>query len=506
MIKLNSCSISELVSEVDSILQNFFDFNFEKKRLERFIEELSDELYVLIEYPYVDKLHRDSYYYHYSSKRNEYNRNTIRLAFFQCEISPDDFKTIDKKKILQQNFRGFLVIRPIRKIIGRNILSPTIFKQSNFYIRTTNVYITVNGIKLYIKGFPHSSQDTETVTCAEVSVWALMEYFGSKYPDYQTVLPSKMREILNPNVNERLIPSEGLIIDQISYLFRKFGFGSKIYVKGAFKGVNVFNYYSIINCYIESGIPVILGLASKDNYQGHAVVCIGRERIPFQSFENEAMYENISNVAVLDFNATKRNIIIIDDNHPPYRVTPIDKPTSYYSSSKWYNQQIAYIMVPHHRKIYMDAQEANFYVKTFLGRKQFITLDDKENLIYRLFLTSSRSLKYNLIKNTTIDSDLKEHILGLELPKFVWVVELTTPELINQNLAQGLILIDATEKQDKTLSPLIFSYYKTEFFTPSKNNDPFKFKKIFVDLHFFKMFNDNLTEYVKKQEDAPRKA
>lgn len=48
----------------------------------------------------------------------------------------------------------------------------------------------VLGVKLFIEGFPHSSQDSETITCAETTIWAAMEYFGTRYSDYKPVLPS----------------------------------------------------------------------------------------------------------------------------------------------------------------------------------------------------------------------------------------------------------------------------------------------------------------------------
>jgi hypothetical protein len=128
---------------------------------------------------------------------------------------------------LKRQYRGFIVLRPtIRNIIGRNVVSPKALKNNNFICCTTKFHSTANSVKFKANGFPHSSQDTETISCAETTLWAIMEYFGNKYPDYKPVLPSRIIEVLKRISTERQIPSRGLRIDQISYALREFDFGT----------------------------------------------------------------------------------------------------------------------------------------------------------------------------------------------------------------------------------------------------------------------------------------
>ena len=84
-------------------------------------------------------------------------------------------------------------------------------------------------MKFEVKGFPHSSQDAETISCAETTLWALMEYFGNKYPEYRPVLPSDIIKTLKQVSSERQVPSKGLNIQQMSFALKEYGFGTRIY-------------------------------------------------------------------------------------------------------------------------------------------------------------------------------------------------------------------------------------------------------------------------------------
>ncbi len=164
-----------------------------KSSVKAHFDKLKDSTYLLVESNYVDKVFRDSFYHYYSSKLNYYRRNCVRISVFEGEIEDSDFSDEDKLPDLQEKYRGFFVLRPTQPfVIGRSILSPKMLNENHFQCCTSNFSTTANGIKFTVNGFPHSSQDTETITCAETSLWAMMEYFGNKYPEYKPVLPSKI--------------------------------------------------------------------------------------------------------------------------------------------------------------------------------------------------------------------------------------------------------------------------------------------------------------------------
>jgi hypothetical protein len=146
-------------------------------------ESLTDQLAVCIEYPYVDKVYRDSYYHYFASKHNEYSRDSIRLSLFNKPIERKHFRGKEYKKYLQDAFMGYVIIRPtFPKVIGRTLIDKRALRNPNFVTCQTSGGVLINGMKLTAQGFPFSAQDTESITCAETSVWAIMEYFGNRYP------------------------------------------------------------------------------------------------------------------------------------------------------------------------------------------------------------------------------------------------------------------------------------------------------------------------------------
>src|SRR5258708_31965073 len=150
------------------------------------IDNLIDTTWILIESPYTDKVYRDSYYSYFSSKLGSSSKECIRLSFFDGEIKADEFTLKDSHASLQDRYLGFIILRPTDPlIIGRSLISPRPVKHNHFLCITTPIDATANSIKLSVEGFPHSSQDTETISCAETTLWAMMEYFGNKYSEYR---------------------------------------------------------------------------------------------------------------------------------------------------------------------------------------------------------------------------------------------------------------------------------------------------------------------------------
>jgi hypothetical protein len=192
--------ISEISNSKDLITELLIEeFNIDKTNAELLfdkivkphIDKLKANCYLVAEVPYIDKVYRDSYYTYYSSKLNNYKRDTIRISFFDGEITLDDFRAEDAISRIGQLYLGFIVLRPTEpSLIGRSVIAPQALLTNGFKICKTKFNATVNSVKFEVEGFPHSSQDSETISCAETTLWALMEYFGNKYPEYKPVLPS----------------------------------------------------------------------------------------------------------------------------------------------------------------------------------------------------------------------------------------------------------------------------------------------------------------------------
>lgn len=420
-----------------------------EKRLGDYFNLLEDNLFTVIEYPYVDKIYRDTYYHFFSSKHSKYHRNSIRISFFTKAVSLNEFRDESLKNELQNNnsYLGFLTLRPtVPNIIGRSGISRVAFKKNNFRMCVSKINTTVASAKFNIHAFPHASQDGQTMTCAETTIWSLMEYFGNKYPEYKPVLPSQIHNILRKYSFKRQIPSDGLTAEQLSYAIRELGFGSVFYSRSKFEN----EFDEIVSTYIESGIPIIAVI--KDDKIGHAVNIIGREEIDQNAVVDYPVEKNIENSSkvklnIIDFHKHKRNYVFIDDNHPPYRLGSLDTPCYDYSKDDfWKECKITNIIVPLYAKIYLEANRARQNIFRII--KSRIGIEDSEKRIIRTFLASSRSYKNYIALNPKMNETLKICLINLTMPKFIWICEISKEESFRHKCCDDLIILDATEPAD----------------------------------------------------------
>ena len=503
----NICKIQEVLPQIQEILKAKYTLAEEhaakiiEKYLIPYFDTLRDDLYAVVEHPYIDKMYRDTYYSYYSSKLESYHRNSIRISFFDTKIEPSDFFDEDRKKQIEQNesYLGFLTLRPtFPKIIGRTAVSPRVKKENNIICCQAKINSTVNFVKYKISCFPHSSQDNQTISCAETTIWSLLEYFGNKYPEYKPVLSSAIHKILHKFSYKRLMPTDGLTAEQVTYAVRELGFGAVIYSRSKYPdSIDSVSFDSIISIYIESGIPVIGVL--QNGTIGHAVNIIGREKEPPTKVLSAApiTYQNAEGqkINIIDFNKIERRYVLIDDNYPPYQLTTLKAPCQpYYSDSRWHDCTITNIIVPLYPRIYLEAVSARHNFFQYLKNPKIGILDEEPRII-KIFLASSRSYKEYIALNKNLDNKIKALFLGIAMPKFIWVAEVSKKSSLEKGLCDGIILQDATEPiQLSNNAPmlgnlsLIAGYLDTKFFTQHFG----KFQGVTTFATPFEIYNYNL--------------
>jgi hypothetical protein len=494
--------ISEVFNFMKSLLCEEYDLEsavseeIVEKHVRGYIDKLKPDLYVVAEYPYVDKIYRDTYYSYYSSKLNRHYRDCVRLSFFKTKIELDDFRSPPKKDyseikaFSEESYLGFLVIRPtFPKIIGRNCISPKAKTDDNFVSCLANIDASVNSIKQKVLSFPHASQDSQTMTCAETTVWSLFEYFGNKYPEYKPLLMSNIARVMQRFSYKRLLPSEGLTAEQITFAIREFGFGAMIHSK-AQRAKSEFDLNYVISTYVESGIPIV-GVLRNDEI-GHAVNIIGRENYEPDDICKSKHHIEANGSLIIDFNRIDRKYVFIDDNHAPYQITTLHEPCkSYYHEARWATCEITNIIVPLHNKVYLDAARAskNFY--QVLNSESFGPKSGGTKVL-KIFLASTRSYKQYLALNNEINVLVREFILSLSMPKFIWIAEISTPESFLKGECDDIYIQDATEPStgSEMLSntSLLMGYIEGKVFVQNFG----KFSGFDTFAHPFSSFKENL--------------
>ncbi|MCO5262765.1 MAG: hypothetical protein M9901_07800 [Lentimicrobium sp.] len=500
------CSKRELTTFLESVISDAFSLDPAivpsqiKHSLSRLIASFKDNTWMLIECPYVDKIFRDSYYLYYSSKYGRYSRDSIKVSLFAGQPDTVNFRSSEGFEILRQQYLGFFVVRPTEPdFLGRNTISPRAFKNlPSFEYCSMPGNTTANGLKFEIRGFPHSSQDGETYSCAETTLWSVMEYFSNKYAEYQPLKPSRIHAILKGLSYERQIPSRGLSIYQISYVLKESGFGCRIYSRNEYGD----DFFRLLNSYVESGIPVAVGMDDfgEVNSQniGHAVLIIGRTVPDEMDYKNlkanvgmsvkQLTFLKTNQIEFCDCNNIDKSWVFIDDNHPPYQIGKSDYPKTNYNAN-WSQVKFEHFVVPLYPKIYLESFEAQNFVRQFLFFGLF-PLEPMQRVYMWFYLTSSRSFKHSLALSDVQD-DLKSFILEKPMPKFVWIAELSNPEQMKNQMRTGLLVIDATEPNISDNKPLIVAAYQNHLLFFDGDNDVLQ--KMALTLQPFSLFINNLT-------------
>jgi len=466
-------------------------------------------LTIAIEHKYVEKVYRDSYYMHYSCKHQNYDRYCKRLFLFNGNIMQDGVFPDYDIKFLQKEFIGTISIRPIaERKIGRSLINPYfVTDREEVYLRYAKYSVTISGVRLYINAFPYSMQDCETTTCAEITILNLLDYYSQKYSEYKYLLPSDIAEITKRNGFERSLPTKGLGYSVITKVFSEAGFYPKLYRVEALREVSQFK--RIMHYYIESGIPVAVGVKIDDETR-HSIVCMGHGKINYQNIDKKiyGIYAQDTDeyIWLIDSADLSNDYIVMDDGQEPYAKCEWKtiKGESEFAPEKHklgkYEPDI--LMVPLYRRMFLEAQDAYEICTTVLtssklGIKKFVPeIGNKENpVIIRLFMASARGFKKGRIgKFSHVNKEISDRYRNILFPHFVWVCELYTKEGYQKNMAMGEIVIDATASPYDVLNSILILHYPYQIVYKSLSSSDVNqksscSKEIFEKVHLWEEFS-----------------
>lgn len=419
---------------------------------------------VVVEDKYVERVYRDSYYMYFSSKHAQYDRFCKRLFLFQGNILEGialggyafpDMNT----ELLQERFIGTVVIRPLQEgKIGRSLINPYFITDTeNTYLRYAEYSASIFGKQLRINAFPYSMQDGETTTCAEITILNLLDYYSQKYSEYKYILPSEITDIVVKNGYERTLPSKGLGYAVITKVFSEAGFYPRLYGNDMFQEMSKFK--RIMHYYIESGIPVALGVKNVINYTAHSIVAIGHGKIRKDIIgqKKHAVYDDEfkEHIWVIDSADLCEEYIIMDDGQIPYSKYQWKSQVQEGLSSFKYtlgNYEPVTLMVPLYKRMFLEAEDAYDICTTVLcskiiGIRRFCPeLGSKDNpAIIRLFMASSRNFKHKRISGfRKTNEEVRAHYIETLFPRFVWVCEIYSKESYCEEKVIGEIVVDAT--------------------------------------------------------------
>lgn len=392
---------------------------------------------ILVEYEYIDKDYRSTYYQFYAKKGRTYREDCVRLHFFDADVGYDEATTnlTWPGERLDDHYFGFTVLRPtIVGTIGRSILSPDIRAGARGHAIQAQHRVHLLGHRLSIWGFPSMSQHNDISVCAHVSCWAILRHYSERFPQHRELLLHDITMMASQFDPGGITPALGLNIYEAERIFQAAGtypliVGKQEDDKGRF--------YAQMLAYLESGFPLFAAL----NSQQHAIVLAGH-----------AWSTSPASLPFADSHASTQvdSYLAIDDNLLPYAcvpMTPIAPVPPVSGQANYSAEEIDAFIVPLPEKIFypasvVDRQSLEFFR---LLEKIVTTLPPENRLIRRYFVTTiSAFRRFARDRCSEFGDEFVNVVMRLKTAQFVWVVEYASDSQWRLGHIAARAILDAT--------------------------------------------------------------
>lgn len=419
---------------------------------------------ILVEENYENKEYRAEYESFYKHIFKPPPDKTKRLHFFSCDLKEEDLPKLSE---FQDDYLGFCVLRPFEKQkVVSAIIKP--IEDLNLHKRwfilcveefQVEIKISESNVqKLTAKGFPFMQQDGQIGRCAHVSLATIDRFLSLRAKKSPRLLSDIVEIVADVTEIESEVPGPGLSPYQISRALKKMGYKPVIYcyrkdIKSRFNAARVLYHY------MESKIPIMLGIRTKIGW--HALTVIGHAFEPdiWWALAKGEYYGWLpSGVQYHCSTSWMDNIIINDDNLGPY----MSLPKWLISISEQESELLVVIPLPSDVNVQGEDVEAKAYQMThdknaleFMKRMMHLdTLGLETNKWCDIFLKHANNKELVLrtclvnsedFKETYPPGALRDFYQRVDMPAKIWLTEVSIPELFSMlRLRMGEIITDST--------------------------------------------------------------
>jgi hypothetical protein len=432
----------------------------------------------LLESQYIDRDYSSDYRYFYAQMFKTYERHCNRIHFFAEDVSQifalsewaQRVEALGRTSL--RSYCGFCVIRPLPNAsIGRSALKmrgPEAADLESVITCRADIRANLLGAELDVRGVCFMQQDSRVGACAQVAIWMGARHMHQRYR-YNWLSVADITRLAAPTTEDEStsLPagSDFLTSERMIRAVHEMGFQALCF-KGNDMGQQILPY-------VESGLPVILGLDIPGASIGHAVTVIGRV---FSKVKTPTPRP-------IDYVA---GFIVHDDQAGPYKVVPS---TSTAANDFGLLPEDTVQVKTRSGDVHFDLETHGTFAMALMPVRAFSTakaaevtllrrlvsafaqlaqlkaliakngavnplLDDLAkaynagNIVLRTYLTSADSYRRYIVDSTACDA-LKDELLRLHLPHFTWVSEISTSDSYNNSSAGlrrifGHSVLDAT--------------------------------------------------------------
>lgn len=454
------------------------------RRLELIVRRLllhCSELIAVVESNHIDSVYRNALYHWYSRRMSNTPRFTLRVSFFKRDgldieaaeeviYSSGDDEAHYRR--LKENFRGSVVIYPLGGgLLGRTIISPSDLVDETVHVRLSEFELKVFGRKFTVDAFPFRMQDAEVMSCAEVTLINMLEYFSSRYQEYSMALPNDLIELEEAHSSERAIPARGINYMSFSQLLSHLGFYPRLLSLYSLQRTPIglpgeIQFRRYLYWYLGSGIPAAVNVAPPSReLKGHSLAVVGftdsdkevvetvkghfladKDSTQLDKTQDDDVFGqargtiarmeqsgrllsrisedgDVSTCRIFQEADFPRRLVTVDEAQLPYQICEYER----LSSDDLFSCEN--MVFPLHRGMALDAQDAyEMFMMIFederLGALSWgsPSIGDDEPIIMRMFLVTAGS--YRGFRARTTPPPLRYLFETQVLPHFIWVAEL----------------------------------------------------------------------------------
>jgi len=446
---------------------------------------------VLIEDEYLDRDFTEAFAAYYARLFKRHIKLCRRLHFFRGDLSavvnaPTAALMATGLQGRQQDYLGFVILRPIHEApLSQAVLVPPdapAGQESHPLVRA-KYKIHILGAEFIVRAFPMTQQDQRIGACAQAAIWSAARHFHTRHkgPWISTVGITEAAMMRESESVASTIPngSEFLSLNGMVSALRAAGRKPLTYAANfAPNQPPTWQHIrpaDVINRYVDSGIPVIVGLGNMGSDIGHAVVASG------QVFDLQAP------VGPLPPRPTRAEFCaafyVNDDQQGPNRRMPLAPGKAGGETPYNVSEHVQFLIIPLPDKVFVPAEKAEAFAWDLLRRYAVEWLQIKQNyaadmgtsvaagdaftqqlagntVIARTYLTYGWKYKHRLLRNRLTDAT---HALAraTELPRYVWVTEFGTLASFSavdkyQRRISAHCVVDATAKSMGDDSRLFF--------------------------------------------------
>lgn len=441
---------------------------------------------ILIEDEYIDRDFTDAFAAYYSRLFKRHTKICKRIHFFSCDLnaalnSPTVRGLATALQDCQQDYIGFIVLRPVHQApIASAVLkvppSPAGCEQHSLVKARYHVHIL--GADLYVDALPMTQQDQRIGACAQASIWSAARHFHARHRGpWVSMVGITEAAMMQEDFGVSLtLPngSEFLSLRGMVSALRGSGRKPLIYIGNGTGNANWpgIRPADVINRYVDSGIPVIVGLGGGSI--SHAVIASG------QVFSQQPP-------AALPPRPTRASFCsafyINDDQRGPNLRMAINAGDPIGETTYNLADNVEFLIIPLPDKVFLPAEKAELFCWDLIGKyanswptisgnpqvqlgtsqqlgDDFVTAWNANEIVARTYLTYGWKYKHRMLRNdlTNATHDL---LSETELPRYVWVTEFGTLASFSatdmyQRRIYAHCVVDATAKNMGDDSCLFF--------------------------------------------------